>query len=354
MRICLVTHVFPPSVGGIEHVAQDLAYGFAQQGHEVVVVTSTPCAEDGQAPLPFRVLRQPTHRQLASVVAASDVVLHNNPVTRWLWASVICRTPTVLAHHCWIIPEQPRLRHRLKRLLIGRWSNIAVSEVLRRSLPTDTVVIPNGYDATIFYQGPEPTSDDLLFVGRLVTEKGMSFLLSTLSQPELMTIGLRLRVVGDGPELQNLQRQAHSAGLGNRVAWLGHLSLEGTAREMRSCRVLVAPSSGRESFGLVALEAVASGCTVVAPLDTGLEEAAGPALVPYRRGDAKGLTAAIVAAANFEPSTDACASHLQRHSIDRQVGEYLTILESKVLQKGTSKQRPSPPGMDPMSPGQVR
>ena len=68
-------------------------------------------------------------------------------------------------------------------------------------------------------------------------------------------------VGGDGPQSEELrERFAHD----ERIEWLGRISDEERAARMRGCTVYCSPSVRGESFGMVLLEAMASGCALVA------------------------------------------------------------------------------------------
>lgn len=105
-----------------------------------------------------------------------------------------------------------------------------------------------------------------LFVGRLSEEKGVQTLVDTWSRDSDLP---QLRVVGDGPLSEALSRTA----AGNpRVEFLGRLSKEGVAEQMKRAAVLVVPSEVQETFGMVVIEAFATGLPVVASRLGGLEE----------------------------------------------------------------------------------
>jgi len=83
--------------------------------------------------------------------------------------------------------------------------------------------------------------------------------------------GLPLRVIGEGPLLPQLQRQAVEGGLEN-VVFSGYLSGESLKAAMRSARLAVVPSEWYEVFGQSAIEALALGKPVIAARTGGLAE----------------------------------------------------------------------------------
>jgi glycosyltransferase involved in cell wall biosynthesis len=335
MRICLIAHAFAPSLGGIETVAETLARGFAAHGHDVTVATRTAADAHIDERMPFTVRRGPSPLELLRTVAASDVVLHNNPVTRWLWPSIVMRKPTVIAHHTWLAND-PRATQRVKRHILAQFTNVAVSHVLAERLPGDVRVIPNGYDPSIFFDDGPSRPGDLLFVGRLVSDKGCDLLIDALHELHSHDAGQAptLRIVGDGPDRVDLLARIEQLGLNRSVKFLGRLTPVETAQQMRQCRVLVVPSRWREPFGLVALEGAACGCRVVAPDGTGTNEAAGSAVVPFVRGNTASLAGAIRTALSLPIRSGEFVKHLQAHDLTRQVEAYLQQLNVERVLRG--------------------
>ena len=99
----------------------------------------------------------------------------------------------------------------------------------------------------------------LLFVGRLVASKNVAFLLKLLCR--LTRFEWTIDIVGDGPELRNLQAIARECGISDRVAFFGHQ--ERTTEFFRGADIFLFPSK-LESLGLVVLEAMSFGVPVIA------------------------------------------------------------------------------------------
>lgn len=146
-------------------------------------------------------------------------------------------------------------------------------------LPRDKVrVVPNGVDADQFEQahairlrgaGAQFASDEriILFVGRLVREKGVHTLIEAM--PKILSYwpGARLIVAGCGPAEASLRESAASLGLGGKVSLVGFVPDEERNRLYGMAAVAVVPSL-YEPFGITALEAMAAGTPLVAA-DTG-------------------------------------------------------------------------------------
>lgn len=120
-------------------------------------------------------------------------------------------------------------------------------------LPSDRIVVkPNFVDAPAA-PAMEHERSGLLFVGRLSVEKGVRTLAQAMAKLPLAG----LRVAGDGPQRSELEGLAG-------VTLLGSLPKQGVMDEMARALALVVPSICYETFGMVAIEAFATGTPVIA------------------------------------------------------------------------------------------
>jgi len=131
-------------------------------------------------------------------------------------------------------------------------------------------IIPNGVDTSRFNPDNEPVEElndgalNVLFVGRPDPRKGLEYLIRAMeiARPKSNS-RLRLVIVGDGP-----RRSAYEALVDHRcrdsVLFLGSVSGDLLPRYFTSAHVFCSPATGNESFGIVLLEAMASGVPVVA------------------------------------------------------------------------------------------
>jgi len=328
MNILFCSVPFAPSLGGIETVSALLAERFHGLGNRVVLVTETACAEaNGNA---FRVVRQPTATQLFELVRWADVVFHNNISLRFAWPQLLLRRPWVVAHHTWI----PRvgLAARVKRLVLGRASHIAVSRAVAESLPVACTVVPNPYADDLFLDAAvTPRCGELVFVGRLVSDKGLNILFDALAFLELRGQRVSLTLIGEGPEASALRRQAETLGIAGRVHFVGRRVGAELVASLNAHQVLVVPSVWEEPFGVVALEAIACGCVPLVARSGGLPDAVGSCGLVVSRGDSEALAQGINALIN-QPAVLECyragaAVHLARHTRDRVARDYLQVID---------------------------
>ncbi|MCC7499340.1 MAG: glycosyltransferase, partial [Bryobacterales bacterium] len=139
------------------------------------------------------------------------------------------------------------------------------------------------------------TEFTVLSVGRLFPRKRTYLLLEATAALRGRLPGLRVRVVGEGPEGRRLRALHRRLQLGDRVVFLGQLSQPQLMAEFRNCDLFCHPSV-QEGFGIVFLEAMAAAKPIVAA-----RAAAAPEVVPHARfaepDSAPSLAAAIEAMA---------------------------------------------------------
>jgi glycosyltransferase involved in cell wall biosynthesis len=136
------------------------------------------------------------------------------------------------------------------------------------------VVVPGGVDTNRFQPptaervGTDPT---VLFVGRLVPQKGVDILLRSFAILRRRIPNANLVIAGDGDQDLYLRRLARYFGLPPRVAFVGWQTGDALVRLYQRIEAVAVPSR-YEPFGLVALEAMSCGRPVVASRSGGLAE----------------------------------------------------------------------------------
>ena len=138
-------------------------------------------------------------------------------------------------------------------------------------------VIPNGVDLELF-NPRQPKIEkfmdgriNLLFVGRIEERKGLIYLLKAYQILQKRHKNLRLLVVGDGPERKKCEEFSQKNNL-KEVHFLGEVENKNLPQYYASSHIFCAPSIFGESFGLVILEAMASGLPVVGFANEGYKE----------------------------------------------------------------------------------
>lgn len=333
MKILISSHAFAPSIGGIETVGELLANEFVRLGHQVSVLTQTQTTTAELFPYP--VVRRPSIIQLHRAIAWSDVFWQNNLSLRTLWPVMWFHRPVVITHHGSYCQEPAGfdLLQRVKHATVNRNVSVAVSRWVAGCFQTPSTMIPDPYDSTIFRLPPETSERklDLIFLGRLVSEKGVDLLLQSLGMLKARQLYPRLTIVGEGPERASLEQVAAAVGVPGQVMFVGALRGEALATTLQQHRILVVPSRYDEPFGVVALEGIACGCAVVGSNRGGLPEAIGPCGVTFPNGDAEALTeslARLLLQPNELNELRANApSHLAKFEVGRIAQEYLAVFQ---------------------------
>ena len=141
-----------------------------------------------------------------------------------------------------------------------------------------------------------PESPNVLFVGRLEKEKGVSFLIKAMALVTEKLPGARLLIAGDGGYRSALAKIAKSERVQNEVSFLGWLEDEQLRLAYKKSRLLVLPSIWEEGLGMVLLEAGLMGRPVIASDIGGIKDVVrhgeNGLLVPP--GDIVSLTTAIL------------------------------------------------------------
>ncbi|HEU5215999.1 MAG TPA: glycosyltransferase family 4 protein [Gaiellaceae bacterium] len=180
---------------------------------------------------------------------------------------------------------------------------VAVSDQARLAalpyLPGEYEVIPNGVDIPPAID-PGGRADRIVFLGRHDPRKGLPVLLR--AWPRLRGSGVRLRVIGADPlAVRLLLTRLRVSDEGIDV--LGFVDDDHLTEELSTAKLLVAPSLGNESFGMVITRALACATPVVASDIPGYREVVTPAtglLSPP--GDPDALAETIASALSDEPA----------------------------------------------------
>ena len=301
----MLSDYFPPHAGGgVERVVAELCGGLVRKGHAVTVLTLATCPapameKDGSltvvrvpatdlagllgfqfafsARLPLALRRQ-VRSFRPDIVHAHNLFFRTTEAAALPWSG-LGSTPLVTTLHLGRAEGGGPLLRRLMwayeatagRLILRRSAHvIAVSEAVAvhglqavgGRVPITTV--PNGVDLDTFRPPPweRPTlSYTVLFVGRLVPNKGPDVLLRCVPSVLAWHPQARFDLVGEGPMRARLERLAASMGISHAVRFLGLRN--DVDDQMRRAAVFVRPSY-LEGMPLTILEAMASGLPVVA------------------------------------------------------------------------------------------
>jgi glycogen(starch) synthase len=292
LKILISSHAFAPSLGGIETVTGLLAREFVRIGHSVVVTTQT-CGGADVTEFGAPIVRGPSSSRLTGLVKWCDVFWQNNLSLRSVWPALFLRKPLVVTHQG-SYSRQPAgldVALRAKHAVANRVCSVAISEFVAGFFRPRPIVIPNPYDADAFQVQVLAAArpQELVFLGRLVSEKGLDILLESLGRLQLRNLRPRLTIIGSGPEQTKMEGLAKSLGLEAQVEFRGAQSGSELVATLNQHQTVVVPSKYDEPFGVVALEGIACGCAVIGSEGGGLPEAIGPCGLTFRNGDISAL-----------------------------------------------------------------
>ena len=109
----------------------------------------------------------------------------------------------------------------------------------------------------------DPSRIKVIYLGRLVNWKAVDLLIEAFARVVKQSAGITLEILGDGGERAQLEQQAKSLGIADKVTFTGYVKPAEGALLMRQADIFVLPSL-RECGGMVMLEAMAVGLPVIA------------------------------------------------------------------------------------------
>jgi len=336
MRVLIHSRTFLPFIGGLELTVHSLSTEFVKRGHDVAVVTMARGGGGEREGFSYTLVRNPSASAFLHWMRWCELFHHVNVSLRALWPLLFVRRPWVVAHHSWYRRPDGCIawQDRLKRYALrGAAGSIAVSQAIADDLKTPSTVINNCYRNELFRVLPDVERGlELVFVGRLVSDKGVDVLLDALGILAQRGKMPGLTIVGDGPERSALVAQARRLGLADRVHFLGTQTGEDLVRILNQHRILVVPSRYHEPFGVVALEGIACGCAVVGTAGGGLKDAIGPCGRVVPNGDPRELANTMGTLLQDADAIATClrpaCGHLAAYTIQRVAQRYLEVFEA--------------------------
>ncbi len=225
-----------------------------------------------------------------------------------------------------------RLAARIPRLIIAVSPATAerLSSELRRSRPVSTQ--PNGVDAAFLAQIPRAAQGyDIAYAGRLCDFKHLELLIDALAAVLARRPETTCLVIGDGPYRQNLEKYTADGGVADAVTFAGFVDDQAEFYGMlKACRVFALPSR-REGFGIIVLEANASGLPVVVANhpDNHARDLIDGTNGDVVEADAEAFAQALLRLLGEAPGArgEACRAVARRHDWDTIAVEYAKALE---------------------------
>ena len=322
MKILMLTWEYPPRiVGGIARVVHDLSHRMIKDGHEVTVITykdgNAPYVEDDKGVKVYRVdnyminpnnfidwIMQLNFNMLAkaneiiSKEGKFDVIHAHDWLVTYAAKALkeSYKIPIVATIHAtengrnsgihdetqrYINDTEWMLTYEATEVIVN--SNYMKNELQRIfGLPFEKInVIPNGINLTNF-SGVERDYDFrrqfamdnekiILYVGRLVYEKGVQNLIDAMPKILSNYHDAKLVICGKGGMMDELKQEARNLGIENKVYFAGYCDSKKIQKMYKCADIAVFPST-YEPFGIVALEAMLAGVPTVVSDVGGLNE----------------------------------------------------------------------------------
>ncbi|AFZ21390.1 glycosyltransferase family 4 protein [Allocoleopsis franciscana] len=326
MKILLYSSVFWPSLGGVETITATLAENIVRLGQECIVVTETASEQEDNRS--YRVVRQPKLRERFELTRQCDLVHSNGASIAMFPFAKLNNKPFIWTHNgyqvsCvdglgWVDGEPapmtplPSLIYHLKKkglihflrefikLGIRRYVaaqvdlNIAATEwVAKRQPLKNQIVSYTPYPLNQFKLSKSKLSKkyDFIYVGRLVSEKGVPDLINAfhllLSSPNGR--GKKLAIVGEGNIKPDLEKLVAKLKITDNVFFLGSQYGKDLLEIMAQSQIAVVPSVWEEPMGGVALELLAAGKNIIVSEFGGHAECVGNAGLKFKNGDYQSL-----------------------------------------------------------------
>lgn len=299
MKIALVSPYDFAHPGGVVNHISCLEQQFTRMGHEVKIIAP---ASKAIYTLGDRFIRIGTPRPIpvsgsiaritVSVRLESQInevferekfdICHlHEPLMPTLCTTTLRlkHTPMVGTFHAsggkpWYTMFSPVMKWYLDRWFRKLDGRIAVSKIaldyVNTFFPSDYTIIPNGIDTHHFNNHTTPIDTfkdgklNILFVGRLEKRKGFDYLLKAYKLVKQEVPDCRLIAVGPGVRLRNkYEKRVKKSELAD-VVFTGYATYRDLPRYYTTADIVCFPATGRESFGIVLLEAMAVGKPIVA------------------------------------------------------------------------------------------
>lgn len=322
MKILMLTWEYPPRiVGGIARVVHDLSKRLIKDGHDVTVVTyrdgDTPYFENDKGVNVYRVdnyMIRPNNfidwimqLNFNMVAKASEIIAKEGKFDvihahDWLVASsaktlkhaydipiVSTIHATEAGRNSGIHDDTQRYINDTEWMLTYESTEVIVNSNFMKGhiqglfgLPFDKInVIPNGININSFngierdYEFRRQYAADneriILYIGRLVYEKGIQHLIAAMPKILENYHDSKLIVAGKGGMIEELKAEAQAMGISHKVYFTGYLDTKQVQKMYKCADVAVFPST-YEPFGIVALEAMLAGVPTVVSDVGGLNE----------------------------------------------------------------------------------
>lgn len=301
MKIGLVCPYTITKHGGVLEVVMALKAGLEQRGHTVKIITPKPRKHDGSeipdvifagtsadfhSPMSTTAQVSSTHdnEEIDDILEEEqfDILHFHEPWMPLLSRQLLTRSnsvniatfhaklPETMVSRTVIKAVTPYLKSVLKYLHVLTAVSNSAADYAAGLTDKPITIIPNGIDLAEYRTTgrKQPAEKTILFVGRLEGRKGTKYLLEAFQIFSQNNPDVKLIIAGDGPDREKLELLADDLKLKN-VEFLGFISDDLKKQLLRDSTLFCSPAVYGESFGIVLLEAMASGTICVAGNNSG-------------------------------------------------------------------------------------
>jgi phosphatidylinositol alpha-mannosyltransferase len=304
MRIGLVCPYSINKQGGVLEVVLALKTGLQKRGHTAKIITPLPRGNNVEHPediiffgtsTDFRTISRTTaqvsstadNEHIDAMLAEEnfDILHFHEPWIPLLSRQLLQRSTSVniatfhskvpesLASRSFVKAMTPYLRSVMKYLQVYTAVSESGAEYVAGMIDDPITIIPNGIDLKKYGKVAtkkelEEDESTILFIGRLEGRKGVKHLLSAFQLFAQENPNSKLVIAGDGPAREKLELMAEDLKVPN-VSFLGYVSEELKLELLAKADLLCSPALFGESFGIVLLEAMATGTVCVVGNNSG-------------------------------------------------------------------------------------
>jgi len=320
MKIAIFSDTFPPEVNGVANFVYLSANALATKGHEIQVFTASrisqknlnekigkkfkiftglsvhsPIYSDTRVPLP-------TGISFPYLLKFKPDIIHAHTPFTLGWGAVmgakILKIPLIGTHHTFYdhYLKHAKIDFSIARKATWRYtvsfynfcdlvttpSRSLVEEMKEHGLEKPAIVLPNFVNTHLFKPASnfeknnlkkqsKINSKSIVYMGRLSYEKSVDQVIKAFKLVLSSIPDLKLMIIGDGPERENLEKLARSLNISKRIIFTNILRGESLAKALQTNDIFVTASK-TETFCISALEAMAVGLPVIAFGEKGIRE----------------------------------------------------------------------------------
>lgn len=299
MKIGLICPYNLHKNGGVQECVLALQERYVKAGHKAIIITPKPqklshnVYEDVIYVGTAKDIKSPFHttaqisvsvdgKELDAILAQQkfDILHFHEPWVPILGRQILSRSSSVnIATFHAKLPETmmtktiekvitPYTKSILKYIDAFTAVSPAGAEYVGTLTKKTIKIITNGIDIDKYKGKKYKPSNTILYIGRLERRKGVKYLLEAFRLLKLRDPSARLVIVGDGPEREKLESIIGERQIDD-VIFTGFVTDAEKRRLLSQARVFCSPALFGESFGIVLLEAMASGTPIVAGDNSG-------------------------------------------------------------------------------------